>query len=755
VSQVKKTVIKISVAVLLIFSLIVSVLAGGGQNDIFKYEISDTSSVEIASNRHTQPDSNTNVSNDLSRLSGFEKKCENDYLEIWFKEDIASIRVVDKRSGYVWGSLGEDTHEDLNDSLAAMANSICTIEYYDENGSDDRLSLSDSSVSAEYKWNGNELTCGFYANDIGLSLSFTMKLKDNDIEFEVVKGSVKESNTALIKSLYFMPFLGCVNEDEKSGYMFIPDGSGALIRYSKSASYISPFEKKVYGMDYGIDTESETYNILSGRPNDFAVETPQISCPVFGMVHGAGQNAVFAEILSGMDYALIQAYPAGFTTDFNWVTARFDYRQKYVQPTGQEGQGVEGPQPKANSMIPKISYSFLTGEDANYSGMARKYRESLTERGVLKTERVDKEVPMFINLIGADVKDGFLKMKTATLTTARQAKEIISLINDTGINNLSVVYSGWKKGGINGTKYNSTATEKKLGSVKDFEELNKTVKSNNGRFYLGLNPVTANDKQINPANYSATTLGKEFEVIVRDNEEALFNESYLIRPITVAEQTSKLMKKYNFSFCFENIGTKLYADYSRDKNLMRSQTKQVFEKVAKLSKTSAYFQPNDYMWEYTAEYFNIPMVNSQYLYETDTVPFLQMVLKGSIDYYAPYANLGFYNQDSILKMIEYATYPSVMLMSEDNYALHNTGLEDYFSLQYDSWETVIADMYSQISSALSKVEGASMTEHKVLSKGVILTVYSNGVQILINYNSENADTEYGTVNAKSFLVKDR
>ena len=203
------------------------------------------------------------------------------------------------------------------------------------------------------------------------------------------------------------------------------------------------------------------------------------------------------------------------------------------------------------------------------------------------------------------------------------------------------------------------------------------------------------------------------------------------------------------------MGTKLYADYSRDKNLTRSQTKQVFQKVAKLSKSSAYFKPNDYMWQSTSEYFDIPMVNSQYLYETDTVPFLQMVLKGSIDYYAPYANLGFYNQDSILKMIEFATYPSVILMSEDNYALHNTGLEDYFSLHFNSWENVIGDMYSQINTALSKVEGASMTEHKVLSKGVILTSYSNGVQILINYNSKNADTEYGTVNAKSFLVKDR
>ena len=215
------------------------------------------------------------------------------------------------------------------------------------------------------------------------------------------------------------------------------------------------------------------------------------------------------------------------------------------------------------------------------------------------------------------------------------------------------------------------------------------------------------------------------------------------------------MKKYNFSFCFENLGTKLYADYSRDKNLSRNQTKQVFQKVAKLSESSAYFKPNDYMWQSTAEYFDIPMVNSQYLYETDTVPFLQMVLKGSIDYYAPYANLGFYNQASILKMIEFATYPSVILMGEDNYALHNTGLEYYFSLNYNSWENVIGDMYSEISSALSKVEGASMTEHKVLSDGVILTSYSNGVKILVNYNSKNAITDYGTVNAKSFLVKDR
>lgn len=752
--RVKNTAVKALVAVLLVLSVIISVFASTEENT-FKYDIADTSAVEIASNRHTQPDSNKPVKNTLSKLEGFELKCENEYLQIWFKEDIASIRVLDKRSGYVWGSLEGDTHDDLNNSLSAMANSICTIEYYDQNGTDDRISLSDDSISKEYNWSNEGLTCSFIEEELNLGLTFTMTLDGRNIEFAVEKGSVKESNSALIKSLYFIPFLGCVNEDEKSGYIFIPDGAGALIRYTKSASYISPFEKKIYGMDYGIDTVSEAYNILSQRPNDFAVEAPQITYPVFGMVHGADKNAFYAEVTSGMEYSWIQAYPAGFTTNFNWVTARFDYRQKYVQPTGQEGQGVEGPQPKANSMLPEISYTFLTGNDANYSGMARSYRNSLIDRGILKQERVDKEIPMLINLIGADVKEGFLSMKTTPLTTTAQAKEIISSVNKSGINNLSLVYSGWKKGGINGGNYTSTAIEGKLGDEEDFTALKKQITSKGGRFYLNVNSVTANDEQINVSNYSATTLGKEFQAIVRDNDEALFNKSYLVRPMKAADLASSLIKEYSFNFCFENLGAKLYADFSRDNTLSRSQTKQIFGKVARMAKNAAFIQPNDYMWQNTKEYMSIPMVNSQYLYETDTVPFLQMVLKGSIDYYAPYANLGFYNKDSILKMIEYGAYPAALLMAEDNYALHNTGLEDYFSLQYDSWETVIKDMYATINEALVSVEGASIEEHRVLSEGVILTSYSNGVRIIINYNSEAKDTEYGSVNAKSFLVKDR
>ena len=753
--QGKKTVRKTFVCFLLIAAVVVSAFAQSANvKKEYTYNSADSSYVELASNRHTRAETGAAAGNLLADLSGYEKKLENDVLEVWFNEDNASIRIRDKRSGYVWGSVGGN-EESLNEEWANTASSVCTVEYYDADGVERKASLSSENSAAEYSWGGEKLECDFNIENGGLLLSFTMNLSGNGLEFAVKKGSIKESGDARIKSLYFMPFLGCVYQDTVDGYIFIPDGPGALMRFSKSSSYVSPFQKKVYGMDYGIDTSSDSYEILSERPNDFAVEMPQVTYPVYGIVHGSEQNAFFAEILSGDEYAAITAYPAGFTTDFSWAAARFDYRQKYVQPTGQDGKGIDAPQETANSMLPKISFTFLTGEDADYSGMAREYRERLIERGVLNTERKDADIPVQITLVGADVKKGFIKNKLTSFTTAKQAANIVtSLKSELKTDNFTIVYAGALKGGMNGAGYGTLKLEKKLGTLKDFTNLQNSVVEAGGRFYLNLNPVTANDSQINPSNKAATTLGKAFEKIVRDNPNVLFAEKYLIRPTLVADYTSRLYKKLGFNLSIDELGSKLYSDNTRNGKLTRTQTRKIYEKLSGVVENSAYFTPNSYLWKNTGEYFGIPMVNSQYVYETDTVPFLQMVLKGSIDYYAPYANIGFYNEDCILKMIEYGAYPSFMLTNADNYALHDTPLEDYFSLEYTSWKSAAADIYSKINSALKHTEGQSITEHKVLKEGIVLVKYSGGTEILINYTPNDAVTEHGEVAAKSFTVKE-
>ena len=742
-------------AVTLVISIILSVLAAGNSEKTARAGgKSGYAAVEIASSRHTRAESGKKAENYLSDLTGFEKKLENSVAEVWFNKDTASVRVVDKRSGYVWGSLKSSGDDDLNEEWTEVANSICTVEYYDENASERRAALSNAAVNAEYEWGGDTLNCSFDMNDGELGFSFTMKLQDSTLSFAVDENSVFESEGCLIKSLYFLPFFGCVREDETDGYMFVPDGPGALIRFSKSENYISPFQKKYYGMDYGIDTDSNNNDILSKRSNDFAVDTPQLSCPVYGVAHGAGQNAYLAEITSGAEYTVLTAYPAGFSTKFNRIGARFDYRQKYVKPTGQEGKGIESPQDMPNSLTPKISFTLLTGEDADYAGMARTYRERLTERGVLSAERSDKQLPLQVTLMGADVKKGFIKMGMEKLTDVNEAQQILSTLKEGGINNLSVVYSGWLKGGLSGSKYGTAAINSQLGSAADFKKLAANITDGGGRFYLNVNPITVTEKQISPAKLAATALGKDFEKIVRDNDEALFPEKYIVKPAKAASYAAKLLKKYDFNFCFEDVGTKLYSDSSRGEESDRVRTEEIFKKLAGIAgDKTAYFTPNSYVWENTGEYFGIPMVNSQYLYETDTVPFLQIVLKGSIDYYAPYANQGFYTDDSVLKMIEYGAYPSVILMAADNYSLHNTPLEDYFSLKYDSWKDVITDIYSRMQGALEGVEGETIEKHKVLKEGVVLVGYSNGTDIVINYNGDAVSTDYGTVEAKSYLVK--
>jgi hypothetical protein len=183
--------------------------------------------------------------------------------------------------------------------------------------------------------------------------------------------------------------------------------------------------------------------------------------------------------------------------------------------------------------------------------------------------------------------------------------------------------------------------------------------------------------------------------------------------------------------------------------------KEMTEKVAGAKQNLYFDAENLYMLKYASKIIDIPVSGSQYIYETDSVPFLQMVLRGSVDYYAPYSNLGFYSEASVLKMIEYGAYPSFMVMGADNFTISDTPLENHFSLNYGDWKERIEGVYKEVNEALSKVQGATITDHEVVAEGVYATTYENGTTIYVNYNSEDYVTEKGvTVPECGFAVEE-
>ncbi len=717
-----------------------------------EFELPDTSAMEVGSSRHTQYDAASPVDCPLS-VEGFEKKLETKYLEVWFRAESHAFRIVDKRSGYIWGALAEDKPEGLNQMWSSFANGLCSFEYFDVNDTAQRVGPGTFGVTAKYQWSQDGVTCTLRMKKEKLSFSFRMIVSDDAIALSVDDESIEENGEAKLKSVYFLPFLGSVCEDATEGYVFIPDGPGALMRFQKSGSYNAGFNQKVYGPDMGIDSLEEANDLNASRTNDYLVDAPYVSVPVYGIVHGARQNAFFAVLEQGEEYASIQATPAGATTDFTWAAARFDYRQLYIHPTSKNGAGIQRPQDERNLVNPTVRFYFLTGEDADYSGMAVKYRTLLKEQGVLTTERIDTALPMRLHLLGADVKKQFLVQGKQTFTTFDEAQEILRDLRENEITNLSVSFEGWQKGGINGASYGQTAFDRSVGSQKEALALRETLLAQGGRAYLTVNPVTANDDQIWLASKAAKTLSRTYAKFVRPNTQVMFNERYILKPALAAQtvlDTSQALAP--MPLALEQWGSRLYAEYTRGSEITRSEALTLITQTQQsLAQKPALTAPNEYLWAETAEYFDMPVVNGQYLYETDTVPFLQIVLKGSIDYYAPYANQGFYSVNSVLKMAEYGMYPSFLVAACDNSELMDTPLQDLFTVNYGDWRGEIADIYGRLSEALLAVEGQQIVRHRMVAEGVACVTYSNDMKIYVNYNSTDYTGE-ASVPAQSFAL---
>ena len=740
-------------AAVLMLCMVASAVSESKQPEV-SFTIADMSAIEINTNRYTKPENGSGALGTLT-TEGYEMKMENEQLQVWFREECNGIRIVDKRSGYLWGSIEDDDVEGLNDSWSAFANSVCSIVYFNEKNAEKRLSLNDSKVKTKYSWGKDQMECSVTAKKLDLSFHFVMELEKDGVCFRMDE-QVTETGENRIKSLYFMPMFGCALENQIDGYLFVPDGSGALMRFQKKQSYISAFEKRIYGADMGIDSLSSPSDLSASRANDYLVEEKQVTLPVFGVVHGAQQNAVMSIVESGAEYCTIMATPAGVSTDYHWITARFDYRQLYAQPSGGDTIGASVPMETQNAMTPCQRFVFLSGENADYSGMAVRYRQELCEQGVLGEERIDSQLPLKMNLIGSEVKEKTLITSADTFTTVEQAKQIISDLRNDGISNVTLVYEGWQKGGLSGHNYGTFSFNGKVGKQKDFAALQAMVLEQGGQFYLQANPVTATEDQVSLMQDACITKSNQYALFERANTNAMYYQRYIMKQNQVKDFLTDAFSKLSaFDLSLDQYGYRLYADYTRGEQITRGEAMQQAQLLMQNygQCNTALAMPNAYLLAYTDAYFDIPMQNSQYLFETDSVPFLQIVLKGSIDYYTAYANQGVYSQANILKMIEYGAYPSFMVIAEDNYSMKNTPLEDYCSLNFWDWENVIIKTYETVAPALEAVEGANIEQHKALDTGVVCVTYSNGVSIYINYTSQDYTLQNIVIPASGYLVE--
>ena len=236
----------------------------------------------------------------------------------------------------------------------------------------------------------------------------------------------------------------------------------------------------------------------------------------------------------------------------------------------------------------------------------------------------------------------------------------------------------------------------------------------------------------------------------------MYPYTYLYRLTEAKDRVQKtITKDYGSSFALAQISSKLYSDFTSGKEMTRGESlKRVTAMVETLSVGNqlAMYQPNQYLWQYTDKMFDLPISNSQILFESDCVPFLQIVLSGCVEMYSGTINTSSYSTERLLRQIEYGMAPAFVVTGCESIELYNTAQERYFSTNFSDWQTQIVQAYQIVSSGLEHVWGHSIVSHRCLQTGLIRVEYDNGVRVYLNYTDNPLTVDEITVEPGGFAV---
>ena len=422
----------------------------------------------------------------------------------------------------------------------------------------------------------------------------------------------------------------------------------------------------------------------------------------------------------------------------------------------------------------------------SYSWYAVKYREYLIENGRLTSEKLSSEsvTPLYIELLGAinktESKAGIPINSIRALTSYSDAKEIANKLYENGIPGaaLNLRYVYWSNGGYENTAYSRIDTLKQMGTEKELIELRDMLAGNGSKFFPSADLLYLHKGNVgNGISYSDAAARNLSSSIARVNERVLstgalssstVTRKTILSPAVIAEMANSLKTSYEDLFGTEmktisllGMGNALNSSYKNNAVYTREDAK--IEQQKALETFAGYNiiadTGNDYVWKYAKTIIDLPMGSSEYLSSTGSIPFMQIVLHGYIDYTGAAFNVEADYTNSILKAVETGAGLYFRWMGEENSVFQYTDFTNFYSLHYTDTFNEAIEAYKKVSEFCDLVRGQTITSHKSVEAyiespyigdiesdsirtgtgNVFMTTFENGVKVVVNYNSYNVE----------------
>lgn len=708
------------------------------------------------SNRYTQPENALASLKNRFDLNGFERLGKSGDIELYADSKNLVFRIKDLKSGYIWSSApskNDYNSNEYNSEWLSRLNSPFVLNYVEQDAVLQKETSFTSGMgrvtSVERIDNGAKYS--IYLDAVKIGLEFEIRLEDGELVVRMPESGFKEDGTAKILSIQVLPYFGAAPGAKIPGYIFVPDGCGALMRFSDDHPfYDEAYTGSIYDLDYSVK--------LWDADEDYS---NHVLMPVFGMVHGAGHNAWMCVVEDGKFDAEIVAVPSGVNTVFNAAGTRFIFRSMYFQPTSKTMGGINTYQKERIKGDRQVRYVFLNGENANYSGMAKAYRKYLLDRDMLPAiSDEDKEIPLHLALVGAEQEPGLLWPNTIVMTDFDNGRKIVGSLKDSGIENMVVEYLGWNRGGVSRADRYKTDVEKRLGGAKGLKEFNEYIKSLGLKLFLDRDYTSyaSSARGFQPRTDAIRLINNDVFKIKQQSKHGNQREFYFINSSRAAEmalQDNKRLNKVLGSFGSSMYGDLLLSDFNERNTMTREESSKARLKLVEglMDENGLLLkEPHEYYWKYATDIVGLPMYNAQLVYFTDTVPFAQMVLHGHIDYYSDTINLSANSKELVLRSLEYGAYPSFLITDQPSWKLQYTFSSYMSSSEFNVWKDEITRIYKQASNILGKVRGAEIVDREVLSSGVVKVDYSNNASVIVNYTKIPFKSNGATIPPEDCIV---
>lgn len=690
-------------------------------------------------------------------IDGHNFVAENARYALYMKEEDLSVIVADKQTGaYMESAISHDDGNNNNIWLGAMKSAVVLTMI---NQSDDtkQADLLNDDVTKTITYTSNGFTAELYWNTYKLGMKLEVSLEEDGLVARIPDDSIREDGEAYqIGTISIYPFMGCSYLDDKEGYLFIPDGNGALIYLDdKEGRFNSGYTAMIYGTDVGFQ-ENVVESLLWGR-HQMINDAQKVMAPVYGIAHTDDRIAYLAVVEEGAMRAMIEADPNGVSVDYNRVFAKFVERRLYTQPTSNNSSSgsFKKPEDSRSHSDLQIRFMFLSEDEADYCGMANAYRDYLMSRGLLRT--AEDSYRTRLDFLGTERENWVIGTSSVVMTTVDDIREIYGDLENAGVTSIFTVYKGWQKGGLYNVPISKYKADGGIGGTSALTGLIEDAAADGIQIYLYNDAM-----RINPDEQNAT-----FNVIKMINKRRFSEDTHMdvyeeMMYLTPA-RSGKLLDKFAASYlkkgvdtiCLAGVSNTLFSYNYSGEFYTRYDCGESYESmVRELDEQAALVleQPFAYLWQYTDAYLDMPLYTSSYIFEDESVPFLSIVFKGVIPVYSEYVNFEANKQEFFLKMVETGTYPSFYITKESSAELIYTNSCDIYSSEYSVYRDTIIEYTSELQALNAKVAGAHIVGHKIMDNGVTKVTYDNGVMVYVNYSSTAQTVDGTTVEAMSYKV---